>query len=85
MLGNSNRGSISCELRTRPEDLPRDVPLLVIGVNNYDADAHLGHDVTIVEVLGFAPLMPGGGDADWDRATWLPFTPEAHDILQGRP
>jgi len=85
LLDGPGGGTIPCQLRTLPQDLPRSVPLLVIGVSNEVPDAPLDHDLTMLEVLGYAPLMHGGGDADWDAATWLPFTPEAANILQRAP
>lgn len=73
---------VACQLRTKPQNLPRNVPLLIIGIQNHDPEAHLGHDTTMVEVLGFAPVEDG--TAAWSRVTWLPFTREAFDIVQGK-
>jgi hypothetical protein len=73
-------------LRTRPQQIPRDWPLLLVGVRNHDAKAHLGHDTTVVEVLGWIPFdddfLESG--VQWQSAVWLPSTREAPDIMQAR-
>jgi hypothetical protein len=75
-------GLIACQLRAQPPEIPRNTPLLLIGVLNRDAKAHLGHDVNMVEVLGYVPVEKDG--PAWARAMWLPFSREAYDIVMGR-
>lgn len=72
-------GHIACQMRMALRDVPRDQPLLLIGARNHDPKAHLGHDVTMVELLGMVPLQQN--QPDWARAIWLPFTREASDIF----
>lgn len=79
---SSNGSLMPCQTVASPQIIPRDVPLLFIGVRNVDPNAHLGHDVTMVELLGFVPV--NGTAPDWSRVTWLPATPEASAILQGQ-
>ncbi len=71
---------MACQMRMAPRDVPKGQPLLLIGVRNYDPKAHLGHDTTMVELLGVIPLNKDR--PDWTRATWLPFTREAFDIME---
>jgi hypothetical protein len=48
--------------------------------------AHLGHDVEMIEVLGFVPVsVDAKGEAsipDMTKATWLMATPEAEKMLE---
>lgn len=80
-------GSTACQFRLPASDLPRNKPLLLIGVRNYDPQAHLGHDAEMIEVVGYAPLRidkkTGAMSADFSRSTWLPITPEAEKVLKG--
>jgi hypothetical protein len=73
------------QLRISPDDIPQDTPLLLIGVRNINPQAHLNHDVEMIEVLGFVPVrvnpVDQTADADMSQATWLPATPEAEKIL----
>jgi hypothetical protein len=78
-----NGGLIACQLRAQPREIPRRTPLLLIGVRNHDPKAHLGHDVDMMEVLGFVPVAKEG--PVWASATWLPFSREAYDIVRPRP
>ncbi len=79
-------GSIACQMRVSPEEIPRDVPLMLVGIRNVDPAAHLGHDVTMIEVLGWVPLEVSTSTVEpqWQRARWLPSSSEALEIVQGR-
>ncbi len=79
-------GSMACQMRVSPEEIPRDVPLMLIGIRNVDPAAHLGHDVTMIEVLGWVPLEVSTSTVEpqWQRARWLPSSSEALEIAQGR-
>jgi hypothetical protein len=88
-LENANTGRATLQLRTSPSHIPRKQPLLVIGVRNINLMAHLGHDVEMIEVLGFVPVMVDAQNQvsipDITKATWLMATPEAEKILQPAP
>lgn len=75
-----NGGLIACQIRTSPRGIPRDTPLLLIGVRNHDSKAHLGHDADMIEALGWVPLRDDA--PDWKDASWLPFSREAFGIVQ---
>lgn len=78
----ANSSLMACQTVAPPQAIPRDVPLLLIGVLNVDKNAHLGHDVTMVELLGYVPVKDSA--PDWPRVTWLSPTPEAGAILRGQ-
>lgn len=75
-------GLMACQMRILPGQIPRDIPLLLIGLCNNDPKARLGHDMTMIEVLGWVPMEQG--NPSWQKVTWLPFTPEALDVAEGR-
>lgn len=59
--------------------------VMLIGVRNIDPKAHLGHDVEMIEVLGFVPVSVTAQNQieapDLSKAKWLRLTPEAEKIL----
>ncbi|HSI61736.1 MAG TPA: hypothetical protein VLE43_01420 [Candidatus Saccharimonadia bacterium] len=84
-LEQPGSGKATLQLRITPDDIPRGTPVLLIGVRNIDPQAHLNHDVEMIEVVGFVPVrvdpMHLTAIADMNKATWLPATPEAERIL----
>jgi hypothetical protein len=85
-LEHANTGRATLQLRATLDQIPRNQPLLIIGVRNIDLMAHLGHDVEMIEVLGFVPVtVDVKGQAsipDITKATWLMATPEAEKVLE---
>ncbi len=83
--GRPELGRFTAQLRAAPADIPRNQPLLVVGVKNFDANAHLGHDILMIEVLGLVPMQTSGSGAvlvpDLSKARWLPATPEAEKAV----
>ncbi|MFZ4764767.1 MAG: hypothetical protein ACOYMN_07400 [Roseimicrobium sp.] len=79
-------GLVTCQLRAPASDIPRGVPMLLIGVQNYDPVAHLGHDLLMIEVLGWVPLASPNYPAVplWERAVWLPSTRESVELMRGQ-
>ncbi|RBP42381.1 hypothetical protein DES53_10687 [Roseimicrobium gellanilyticum] len=85
-LEHAGTGRATLQLRAVPADIPRGEPVLVIGVRNIDPKAHLGHDVEMIEVLGFVPVSVNAQQQvtipDMTKATWPRLNPEAEKILQ---
>jgi hypothetical protein len=73
---------VACQLRIMAEKLPRNQPVLFFGISNFDANAPLGQDTQEIEVLGYVPLDVSSrpARAQWDKAVWLPASPEAEAI-----
>jgi hypothetical protein len=84
-LGQAGTGRTTLQLRIPPADLPQGKPVLLIGVRNVDPKAHLGHDVEMIEVLGFVPVDVNAQNQasipDISKATWPRLNPEAEKIL----
>jgi hypothetical protein len=85
-LEHAGTGRATLQLRIPAVDLPQGKPVLVIGVRNIDPKAHLGHDVEMMEVLGFVPVDVNAQNEasipDMSKATWPRLNPEAEKILQ---
>ena len=76
---------MAVQFRCRIEDLPEDKVFVLVGVNNVDEDAPLGHDITMVEALSLIPFSHSQQAMvlDFADARMFPVTPEAATILVG--
>jgi len=87
MIDEINSSPMACQMRFPTADLPRGVPLMVLGVENRDPDAAFNHDTVLTEVLGFVPIQREGSTitVNWDQLVWMPPSEEAINILGLKP
>lgn len=88
-LEHPHRARNTLQLRLPAKDIPRREPMLVIGMHNHDANAHLGHDTDMVEVLALVPVTFNLEDdtvvPDFAKIIWLEPTSEAARLMQAAP
>ena len=84
--GEAPGGSLmAVQFRSQIDDVPKGETLVLVGINNTDEDAPLGHDVNMVEAIALIPFSSNGAAKEllYADAKLYPVTPEAATILSG--
>lgn len=87
LLDHPEETPVSGQFRISEKALPKHESLLVIGIRKPVLNPSQEYQDGTMEILGFLPIDTGTipVTVQWDKANWLKATPEALQILKGKP
>lgn len=87
LLDHPEETPVSGQFRISDKALPKHESLLVIGIRKPVLNNSQEYQEGTMEILGFLPIDTGTQPVtvQWDKANWLKATPEALQILKGKP